>query len=164
MRRFYTSYSAVELGLENKAALESLISETVSRKSQAPEFNLSWSHYLMLTSIKDMDERRFYEIESIENNWSLRELKRQYNSGLFMRLALRADKEGVRKLSDKGHILESPSDAIKDPYILEFLHLREKHQYSENDLESALIDKLEYFLLELGKGFTFVARQKRISF
>jgi hypothetical protein len=70
----------------------------------------------------------------------------------------------VRKLSDKGHILESPSDAIKDPYILEFLHLREKHQYSENDLESALIDKLEYFLLELGKGFTFVARQKRITF
>jgi len=74
----------------------------VSRKSQVPEFNLSWSHYLMLTSIKDIDERRFYEIESIENNWSLRELKRQYNSGLFMCLALSTDKEGVRKLSDKG--------------------------------------------------------------
>ena len=81
-----------------------------------------------------------------------------------MRLTSSTDKEGVRKLSDKGHILESPSDAIKDPYILEFLHLREKHQYSENDWESFLIDKLEYFLLELGKGFTFVARQKRITF
>lgn len=81
-----------------------------------------------------------------------------------MRLALSTDKEGIKRLAEKGQVIESPTDAIKDPYILEFLNLKEQHQYSENDLENALIDKLESFLLELGKGFTFVARQKRISF
>ena len=139
-------------------------SETLSRISETPNFQLSWSHYLMLISVKELNERAFYEIESIENNWSLRELKRQYNSGLYMRLALSTDKLGVKQLAEKGHLVESPIDAIKEPYILEFLNLKDHYKYAESDLESALIDKLEYFLLELGKGFTFVARQKRISF
>jgi predicted nuclease of restriction endonuclease-like (RecB) superfamily len=142
----------------------SVKSETVSRISETPDFQLSWSHYLMLISVKDFNERAFYEIETIENNWSLRELKRQYNSGLYMRLALSTDKLGVKQLAEKGHLIESPMDAIKEPYILEFLNLKDHYKYAESDLESALIDKLEYFLLELGKGFTFVARQKRISF
>jgi predicted nuclease of restriction endonuclease-like (RecB) superfamily len=140
------------------------ISETLSRKLQTPHFQLSWSHYLMLMPIKDMQERSFYEIEAAQNNWSLRELKRQYNSGLYMRLALSSNKEGIKQLAEKGQIIEKPMDAIKDPYVLEFLELPQQRIYSENELESALVDKLEHFLLELGKGFTFVARQKRISF
>ena len=141
-----------------------VIPQTASAELQTPEFQLSWSHYLMLMGIKELDERRFYEIESIENNWSLRELKRQYNAGLYLRLALSRDKAGIKQLAEKGQIIEKTSDIIKDPYILEFLQLETQHQYSENDLETALVDKLEHFLLELGKGFTFVARQKRITF
>jgi len=128
------------------------------------EFNLSWSHYLKLMRIDDDRERRFYEIESSKNNWSVRELQRQYDSALYTRLALSRDQEKVRELSEQGLILEKPKDAIKDPYVLEFIGLPEKPSYSESELEQKLIDKLEQFLLELGTGFTFVARQKRISF
>lgn len=149
MRRFYLAYP---------------ISETVSRKSESPQFQLSWSHYQMLLRIENKEERAFYEIEATQNNWSLRELKRQFDSALYLRLALSTDKEGIKKLGQEGQVLESAQDAVKDPYILEFLNLKEHYRYSENDLENALIDKLEHFLLELGKGFTFVARQKRISF
>jgi predicted nuclease of restriction endonuclease-like (RecB) superfamily len=114
--------------------------------------------------IDDESERKFYEIESTKNNWSVRELDRQYDSALYTRLVLSRDKEKVKELSEKGLVLEKPKDAIKDPYILEFIGLPEKPSYSENDLEQGIIDKLEHFLLELGTGFTFVARQKRISF
>ena len=114
--------------------------------------------------IDDENERKFYEIESSKNNWSVRELQRQYDSALYTRLVLSRDKRKVKELSEKGLILEQPKDAIKDPYILEFIGLPEQTTYSENDLEQELIDKLEHFLLELGNGFTFVARQKRISF
>jgi predicted nuclease of restriction endonuclease-like (RecB) superfamily len=114
--------------------------------------------------IEDEKERRFYEIESEKYNWSVRELKRQYDSALYTRLALSRDKEGVLKLSEQGQIIEKPKDIIKDPYILEFLGLPELHQYSESELEEEIINKLENFLLELGHGFTFVARQKRITF
>jgi len=130
----------------------------------ATSFALSWSHYLVLMRIENLQERAFYEIESASNNWSLRELKRQFDSALFERLALSTDKEGIQKLASQGQLLEKPQDALKDPYILEFLNLPEKHHYSEADFENALIDKLEHFLLELGKGYTFVARQKQISF
>lgn len=158
MRMFYLEYPIPQtLSAEFQADSPDSIRET-------PVFRLSWSHYLNLISIKNIEERRFYEIESIENNWSIRELKRQYDSGLYMRLALSTDKVGVKRLSEKGQLMEVPTDAIKDPYILEFLHLKEHYSYSESDLENALIDKLEHFLLELGKGFTFVARQKRITF
>jgi predicted nuclease of restriction endonuclease-like (RecB) superfamily len=128
------------------------------------EFDLSWSHYLKLMRIDDEKERRFYEIESIKNNWSLRELQRQYDSALYARLALSRDKNKVLELSQKGLVIEHPKDAVKDPYILEFIGLPEHSVYSESQLEQKLIDKLEHFLLELGTGFTFVARQKRISF
>jgi predicted nuclease of restriction endonuclease-like (RecB) superfamily len=115
-------------------------------------------------NIDDAKERKFYEIESIKHKWSVRELKRQYNTALYTRLALSRDKEGVLKLSQEGQIIEKPKDIIKDPYILEFLGLPEIHQYSESELEQKIINKLEHFLLELGEGFAFVARQKRITF
>ncbi len=149
MRRFYLAYPN---------------SETASRKLQMPELQLSWSHYQTLLRIENQQERAFYEIEATQNNWSLRELKRQFDSALYLRLALSNNKPDVLKLAQQGQCIETPQDAIKDPYILEFLQLEQHYQYSENDLENALIDKLEHFLLELGKGFTFVARQKRISF
>ncbi len=133
-------------------------------QTASDEFNLSWSHYLKLMRIDDTNERRFYEIEAYKNNWSLRELQRQYDTALYSRLALSRDKDKVKELSVKGLIFEKPKDAIKDPYILEFIGLPEQSDYSESDLEQKLIDKLEHFLLELGTGFTFVARQKRITF
>jgi len=144
MRRFYLVYSK---------------SETVSRK-----FKLSYSHYIFLSRIKNEDERNFYEIEAIKNNWSLRELKRQFDSALFERVALSKDKQKIKELSQKGQVIETPKDIIKEPYVLEFLGLEEKSYYSESELEQKLIDKLEHFLLELGRGFTFVARQKRFTF
>ena len=144
MRTFYLRYS---------------ISQTVSA-----EFKLSWSHYLILMRMEDIDTRKFYEIEAIENNWSLRELKRQVNSSLYERLVLSKDKEKVKELAIKGQIIEKAQDVIKDPYILEFLGLDEKSEYSENKLETEIINKLEMFLLKLGKGFTFVGRQVRFTF
>ena len=138
-------------------------SSTPSTKTQKI-FNLSWSHYLKLMRITDLNERKFYEIESFKNNWSLRELQRQYDSGLFTRLSLSKNPQEILNLAEKGQIIENPKDAIKDPYILEFLGLQENSNYSESDLEQVLIDKLEQFLLELGTGFTFVSRQQRISF
>ena len=127
-------------------------------------FKLTWSHYTFLMRIDDENERSFYEIETAKNNWSVRELKRQYDTALYTRLSLSRDKEGILKLAQQGQIIEKPKDIIKDPYILEFLGLPELHQYSESDLEGEIINKLESFLLELGHGFTFVARQDRITF
>ena len=112
----------------------------------------------------DERERNFYELESIENNWSLRELKRQFDTALFDRLRLSKDKEGVKAPTTKGQIITKPNDAVKDPYILEFLGLREDASYSESELEQAIINKIEHFLLELGKGFVFMGRQKRFTF
>ncbi len=128
------------------------------------DFQLTWSHYLLLMRIQDIDERKFYEIESVNNGWGVRELKRQFDSALYHRLALSKDKEGVKQLAIQGQIIETPDDIVKDPYILEFTGFPEHKLYSENELENALIDKLEHFLLELAKGYTFVARQKRFSF
>lgn len=134
------------------------------RQTLSDEFNLSWSHYLILMRISNVEERQFYEIEAFNNNWSLRELRRQLDSALYERLVLSRDKESVKELSLKGQIIEKPIDVIKDPYVLEFLGLPERHEYSEHDLESEIINKLEMFLLELGKGFTFVGRQVRFTF
>ncbi|MCL4856761.1 MAG: YhcG family protein [Flavobacteriales bacterium] len=156
MRNFYLVYQKQQTVSANSVKV---IQQTVSAN-----FQLSWSHYLKLMRIDDENERKFYEIEAEKNNWSVRELDRQYDSALYTRLALSRDKDEVKKLSENGLILEKPKDAIKDPYILEFIGLPEKSAYSESDLEQGIIDKLEHFLLELGTGFTFVARQKRISF
>ncbi|WP_053179022.1 PDDEXK nuclease domain-containing protein [Sunxiuqinia dokdonensis] len=128
------------------------------------EFKLSWSHYLMLMRIDNPAERNFYEIEALENNWSLRELQRQFDSALYERLALSREKSEIRKLSEKGLVIEKAQDSLKDPYVLEFLGLPEEKKYSETELEQKLIDKLEHFLLELGKGYTFVGRQVRFTF
>ncbi len=130
----------------------------------AGSFALGWSHYVALLTISNADERRFYEIEAHENSWGVRELDRQISASLYERLALSRDKDGVRQLSEKGLIIEKPSDAIKNPFVLEFLDLEEKSAYSEHALETAIIDHLEHFLLELGKGFLFEARQKRFTF
>jgi len=179
MRKFYMVYrgqkqisetASGKLLLQVKSRTvsgQSRKSETVSRKLTAPgdaQFTLSWSHYVFLMNINYADERSFYEIEATEQNWSLRELKRQFDSGLYERLALSRNKEGIIKLSKKGQVIEKPDDLIKNPYVLEFLGLDEKSKYSETDLESAIIDKIEHFLLELGKGFLFEARQKRFTF
>ena len=128
------------------------------------QFKLSWSHYLILMRMENLDERNFYEIEASENNWSLRELRRQIDSSLYERLILSRDKEKVKELAFKGQIIEKPEDVVKDPYILEFLGLEEQSNYSENKLETEIINNLEKFLLELGKGFTFVGRQVRFTF
>jgi len=176
MRKFYLAYSISEsltriLQITNSSSLmtnfESVKLEeiqTTKTQSLISFFKLTWTHYVFLMRIDDEKERRFYEIESEKYNWSVRELKRQYDSALYARLALSRDKEGVLKLSEQGQIIEKPKDIIKDPYILEFLGLPELHQYSESELEEEIINKLEHFLLELGHGFTFVARQYRITF
>ena len=129
-----------------------------------PDFTLSWSHYLVLMRIKNADEQRFYEIEATSGNWSVRELQRQYGSSLYERLALSRDKEQVARLSRVGNVVEKPEDIIKNPVTLEFVGLKPDASYSESNLESAIIGKLQEFLLELGKGFLFEARQKRFSF
>ena len=143
--------------------------QTVSVKSedgivQNNNFQLSWSHYLFLMRIDNIDERKFYEIETFENNWSLRELRRQFDSSLYERLSLSRNKKAIKELSEKGQIIEKAKDSLKDPYILEFIGLPENEKYSESELEQRIIDKLEHFLLELGKGFTFVGRQVRFTF
>jgi predicted nuclease of restriction endonuclease-like (RecB) superfamily len=168
MRKFYKTYS-ISSSLMTKSEIqisESTIGEFKSQKTKLliSFFKLTWTHYIFLMRIDDEKERRFYEIESEKYNWSVRELKRQYDSALYTRLALSRDKEGILKLSEKGQVIEKPKDIIKDPYILEFLGLPELHQYSESELEEEIVNKLEHFLLELGHGFTFVARQNRITF
>lgn len=125
---------------------------------------LGWSHYVELLTIDNPDERCFYEIEAVQNHWGVRELKRQIASSLYERLALSRDKDEIRKLAREGQVVEKAADLIKNPLVLEFLELEEKPAYSEHDLETAIIDKIESFLLELGKGFLFEARQKRFSF
>jgi len=130
----------------------------------ATAFPLSWSQYVFLLGIRDIAERQFYEIEAAQNSWTLSELKRQFDASQYERLALSRDKDEVRKLAKVGQIITEPRDLLKEPYVLEFLGLDEKAKYSESDLETAIIDKLEHFLLELGKGFLFEARQKRFTF
>ena len=127
-------------------------------------FSLGWSHYVTLLTIDNPEERRFYELEAAGNGWSVRELERQINSSLYERLALSRDKEEVSRLASEGQVVEKASDLIKNPLVLEFLGLEEKPGYSESELETAIIDRLQHFLLELGKGFLFEARQKRFTF
>lgn len=138
-------------------------SATVSRKSEQVFF-LSWSHYTLLLKIDSEGERNFYEIEAKQNNWSVRELQRQYDSSLYERIVLSKNKQKVKQLSKKGQVIQKPTDALKDHLVLEFLDLQERSNYTERDLELAIIDKLEHFMLEMGKGFLFAGRQKRFTF
>ena len=146
---------------------ESAIFQSLTGKSEPlpiRPFTLSWTHYIFLLGVKDPNERNFYEIEASSQNWTVRELRRQFDSGLYERLALSRDKEGIRRLAREGQTVERPHDLLKEPLVLEFLGLDERSRYSESDLESAIIGQIERFLLELGKGFLFEARQKRFTF
>ena len=159
MRKFYTVYSKDVIGEMSFPQSENL---PVTREGR--KFYLSWSHYLILMRISNKDERHFYEIESYRNGWNKNELSRQYGSSLYERLALSRDKDEVMRLALEGQVIESPEDIFKDPYVLEFTGLPEMASYSESDLEEKIIDHLQQFLLELGRGFTFVGRQVRFTF
>ena len=124
---------------------------------------LSWTHYRLLLRVTDAQARDFYAAEAVNARWSTREMERQINSLLFERLALSRDKEGVRALAERGHEIHRPADLVKDPYVLEFTGLPQNARLREADLEQALLDRLQQFLLELGKGFGFMARQQRIT-
>jgi predicted nuclease of restriction endonuclease-like (RecB) superfamily len=124
---------------------------------------LTWTHYGELLSVSDDIARGFYEKQADNDNWSVRELKRQISSSLFERLALSRDKSGVLKLSEKGLIISEPKDIVKDPYVLEFLQIPQEYRMTESKLEQKIIDNLQTFLLELGKGFSFIGRQYRIT-
>jgi predicted nuclease of restriction endonuclease-like (RecB) superfamily len=140
-----------------KSIRQSMISELYP-------FKVSWTHYLILMRIQNEQERKFYETETANEQWTVRQLQRQYGSSLYERLALSRDKTEVMRLAKEGHTIEKPRDMLKGPLVLEFLDMAENSAYSETDLESAIIAKLQKFLLELGKGFLFEARQKRFSF
>ena len=159
MRQFYTVYSQDQISQTLSDQFKNLPAVSTGRK-----FYLSWSHYLKLMRIDNIDERHFYEIESVKNDWSLAELKRQYGSSLYERLALSTNKDKVYRLALEGQKVEKAEDAVKDPYVLEFLGLKELPVYSESELESRIIDHLQQFLLELGTGFAFIGRQVRFTF
>lgn len=155
---FGKGFSKRKLELIRKFYLTYKIAKTPFSQS------IGWSHYLQLIRIEKDEERNFYELETEANNWSVRELERQINTSLFERLILSKNKTALIKLASKGQVIEKAADMIKDPYVLEFLNLPESHLYNESELENAIINKLENFLLELGKGFTFVGRQQRFTF
>ncbi len=135
----------------------------VYQKWQALPAKLSWTHFVTLLGVSDNTTRKFYEKQAILENWGYRELERQIDSSLFERLALSKDKKGVLQLAEKGHIASEPTEAIKDPYVLDFLRIPQSHRMTEKGLEQKIIDNLQLFLLELGKGFAFVARQYKMS-
>ncbi|MBP7611622.1 MAG: DUF1016 family protein [Paludibacter sp.] len=167
MRNFFLIYSNSSKELRNseiflKSSKELRISTT--NNEAITLLPISWSHYLFLMRMNNENERQFYEVESFVNQWTLKELERQFNSGLFERLALSKNKEGILELAKKGQIIAKAQDVLKEPLILEFLGLEEKIEYSENELESAIINQIEKFILELGKGFFFGGRQVRFTF
>ena len=172
-RKLFLVYSKSEPAVRKSTAelSDREKSEPAVRKSapfaqgvKSPSFVLPWSHYLILMRIDNPAERSFYEIEAYKQQWNKRELRRQVASSLYERLAMSRDKEAVMRMAKEGMTVEKSSDILRDPVVLEFCGLRPDEAYYESDLESALIDKLQPFLLELGKGFLFEARQKRFTF
>jgi predicted nuclease of restriction endonuclease-like (RecB) superfamily len=170
IRQFYLVYATMLKhppggSSEKRYSLISVFDEN-TQKGQllSAQFKLSWTHYQILMRIEDEAARRFYEIETMNQQWSVRQLQRQVGSSLYERLALSRDKDKVKALANEGQALRVPRDIFKAPYVLEFTGLEERSEYSETELEQALIDNLQKFLLELGKGFLFEARQKRFSF
>lgn len=171
MRSFYLAYQerasifqSATGKLEAANTPQAGIDPFLAATTQPIPFTLSWTHYVFLLGIKNEQERCFYELEATTQNWKVRELKRQFNTSLYERLALSRDKASVRELAKKGQLIETARDILKEPLVLEFLGLNEQASYSESDLESAIIKQIEQFLLELGKGFLFEARQKRFTF
>lgn len=192
-RKFFTIYSQNEIGIKQLSQIPTNSVNSVDRiqyrdkrpskkkstnsvhtvdpiqtkpieQNEIQYFTLSWSHYVVLMRIDSDEERSFYEIECQKQNWSVRQLQRQYNSSLYERLALSRDKDAVMRLTQEGQSVCKPYDILKSPLTLEFLGLKSETIYSENHLETAIIDKMQQFLLELGKGFLFEARQKRFTF
>ncbi len=158
-RKFYVAYK--------KSDAMHTISASANSVCNAPEiqkFSLSWNHYQVLMRIDDLAERNFYEIEAQKQNWDYRWLKRQVASSLYERIALSRDKSEVFRLALEGQTVEKTSDIIKSPISLEFVGLKPDESYSESKLENAIISKIQKFLLEMGKGFLFEARQKRFTF
>ena len=170
IRKFYQTYSlqkgqTMSALFENDNSLMKIFDKNTEKGQMlSAQFNLSWSHYQSLMRVKNEDARCFYEIEAASQQWSFKQLNRQIGSSLYERLALSRDKDSVMELANKGDTVEKPSDIFRKPYILEFTGLEERSEYSETQLEKALIGNLQKFLLELGKGFLFEARQKRFSF
>ena len=173
-RFFYQAYENAVIGATPLPQLDNMV-ETADNKNNAnwgngvatirlPRFILSWSHYLILMRIENIEARSFYEIEAAQQNWSVSQLSRQVGSSLYERLALSRNKDEVMRLACEGQTVEKPSDIIKDPLTLEFLGLKLESAYSETKLENAIISRLQDFLLEMGKGFLFEARQKRFTF
>ena len=165
MKRFYIEFPILQT-VSAKSNIEKL--QTTSAKSEDKILinsinKLNWSHFVRLLGVKDNDERNFYIIETAQNSWSERELDRQINSSLYERLVISRDKTKIQELASKGQLIETEKDLLKDPFVLEFLNIKQDSSYSENELETAIIENLGKFLLELGKGFSFVARQQRIS-
>ena len=154
--RFGKGFSKSNIYLIRQFYLKYQIFQSVTGK-------LTWTHYAELLGVSDDHARGFYEKQAVNENWSVRELRRQISSSLFERLALSKDKSAILKLSEKGQILSQPKDIVKDPYVLEFLQIPEEYKMTETKLEQKIIDNLQTFLLELGKGFSFVGRQYRIT-
>lgn len=173
-RKFYHVYSIssdqqTKLPQSQKSSARQTKSTLNDNKSEGqtnsvPKFVLTWNHYQILMRIDNPNERHFYEIESRRQNWGYKWMQRQVASSLYERLALSRDKDEVMRLAEKGQVIEKPTDIIKNPIALEFLGLKPDSSYSESKLENAIISKLQTFLLEMGKGFLFEARQKRFTF
>jgi predicted nuclease of restriction endonuclease-like (RecB) superfamily len=169
MRQFYLAFpyllTAVEIGhaVSDRSLTAELSCPNPDWQPGRLHPNLSWTHYRTLVKVENLDARAFYEIETLKANWSAREMERQINSLLFERLAKSTDKQGLMQLTTQGQIIQTPADVFKDPFVIEFLGLPESPRLVESDLETALIENLQTFLLELGKGFAFVKRQERIT-
>ncbi len=179
IRQFYRTFPAgsllpVELGGPDKGAAAGHLSSRDEKSAPSRHLSstpggalfpavLSWTHYRLLIAVERPEARAFYEIEAARESWSVRELERQIAALLFERLAMNRDKDKVLALAREGQQVAVPDDVLKDPFVLEFLDLKERSTAHERDLEQAIIDRLEEFLLEMGKGFCFVGRQKRIT-
>ncbi len=174
MRKFYVTYKEREtaivqsgigqLGMmQENGIVQSVIGQLTIDHNSFP-FKLSWTHYQVLMTIEDPAERSFYELEAVKGVWSVKTLKRQYNSSLYERLALSRDKNEVMVMATQGATPYRPEDILKSPYVLEFAGLDDKNSYHENDLEAAILNRLQDFLLEMGKGFLFEKRQRRFTF
>ncbi|MEE0428821.1 MAG: PDDEXK nuclease domain-containing protein [Bacteroidales bacterium] len=172
-RKFYSVYAPLAIGSTaltksakgtGKTNLVNSIDQIQIAPAEPHKFVLSWSHYLVLMRIKDDGARSFYEEECAKQNWGVRWLQRQVGSSLYERIALSSDRDKVVRMAKEGEIIEKPADIIKNPVTLEFLGLKPDAAYSETKLENAIIDKMQTFLLEMGKGFLFEARQKRFTF
>ncbi|MDO8994078.1 YhcG family protein [Daejeonella sp.] len=167
MRLFYQRFKAFQTvsgkSRTGLTASHQKSKKTIKSSGLTVSHQLSWSHYYELLKCNTEQETGFYQQTAIHENWSVRELRRQMDTALFERIALSKDAKGVMKLANKGHIVEKETDITRDPYVLEFLQIPEDHKYTEKHLEQRIIDNLQSFILELGKGFAFIGRQYRIT-